>query len=344
MADPEDIQALLQGAYPDEPHDTYRDPAIATDGYLPGQGLPQLPREGGSARPFLEGKGKAKQELTSDIWEMIKALYGRATAPSSTVHANRQEAQIGVDPSLPWADYYDATMRNFMDRAREAVPGLNSGTAAYDAYFDPEHPITQEKQNTKDAAINAGLAAFELGMPWLARNYANTMTAPPATSRHPNQLGENIYASLPAMAAAWYGMRPLPGTGRAAAEAARTIATESALPRNILDKLAAPPVLSDAAIRAAHREIIPPSAHELSTHAGVRPAWEVVNDADPTMIGAQTGRFYRGPSTPANDHPPGPYDRNTYNAALQKQREPAEDAFIDALLRGKAPPRDPFRD
>ncbi len=200
MADDELIKALLRSQY--------SDPALEPSGYLPGRGLPSLPplpqEEPGAG---LASRGEVKRGVTDHALSLAQFLYRKATEPSPIVHANRYEATFGAASNLPWADYHDQLMRNLLGRWQDAVPAGRTAPAAYNALLDPEHPITQEKQNTKEGATLAGLAAMELAMPWIAKT-GPSMTAPPALSRHPNQLGENIYMSLPAMMAAWYGIKP----------------------------------------------------------------------------------------------------------------------------------------
>ena len=99
----------------------------------------------------------------------------------------------------------------------------------------------------------------------------------------------------------------------------------------------------EQSFRRAGKDAPPPalSISELLNRPGVRTAEGIGDSFDPVFIGARTGNFYRGPDTPANDHPPGgPYDPS-YNRSLQKQRQPAEDAWIEALLHGKVRPGDP---
>lgn len=72
----------------------------------------------------------------------------------------------------------------------------------------------------------------------------------------------------------------------------------------------------------------------LLKRGGVRTGEALGDRFDPVFIGARTGKYYRGPETPANDHPPGPYDPS-YNRSLMLQRRAEEDAWIDSLLRPK---------
>lgn len=82
---------------------------------------------------------------------------------------------------------------------------------------------------------------------------------------------------------------------------------------------------------------------ELASRPGVRSVEDIHASYDPTFRGAVSGNFYRGPNTPANDHPPGPYDPS-YNRSLMMQRKAEEDAYINALLqKSPTPPQDPFK-
>ena len=202
MADEPSLARLLEHG---DPRRMFHDPALELELREPYG--PPLPDGQPDARPDMpHSRRQALDDLGRQAWRGVERLYERATTPLPTDPRERFKAQFGVDPDLPWLDFHAQAMRNFMDKARSAVPGVRTGMAAYDAYYDPEHPVTQQNQSTKDAAILAGLTAADVAMPWIAKG-GRSLAVPPALSKHPNQRGENFWFSLPGMLPASYGIK-----------------------------------------------------------------------------------------------------------------------------------------
>jgi hypothetical protein len=137
------------------------------------------------------------KDLVNKLWGAAQRAYDSPLPQLPEEPNARFQAMFGADPRLGWLDFHDQTMRNFVGRARNAIPGAWAANEAYRAYYDPDHPVTQQNQSTKDAAILAGLGAAQVAMPWAAPRLARGMAVPPSQSRHPNQSGENAYMALP---------------------------------------------------------------------------------------------------------------------------------------------------
>ena len=152
----------------------------------------------------------------SDTSDLVNALAG--LAPQTMADFLRRRSVDGYydyvaahrsRPDEHPLDRHSRYMGEFLKEAAGAVPGARNLGAAYNALYDPEHPVTQSNQSTKDAAIHAGLAGFEWAAPWLVKGFRG-LSAPPGASKHPNQLGENIHFSMPALLPSWYGIRYVP--------------------------------------------------------------------------------------------------------------------------------------
>lgn len=95
-------------------------------------------------------------------------------------------------PLESWHDDHSDYMRNFMRQATGMVPGLHSAQNAYNAWADPEHPVTQEGRSVPKALGWGALGLAEtVGGPLLAKTGGDYLAGKGGFSPQSVNLPEN---------------------------------------------------------------------------------------------------------------------------------------------------------
>lgn len=113
--------------------------------------------------------------------------------------ARRQRIEAAQPGWERWHDDHSQYMRNFMHQATGLVPGLHSAQNAYDAWTDPEHPITQEGSSIPKALGWGALGLAEAGIGPLAGLVRREQLAEGLFSGEATPLGTALGSAVGAM-------------------------------------------------------------------------------------------------------------------------------------------------
>lgn len=107
----------------------------------------------------------------------------------------RGRVAAAQSPADRWFDDHDTNMRNFMHQATGLVPGLHAGVNAYNAWADPEHPVTREGRSIPKALGWGALALTETGLGPLVSALRKDALMYPLAWEKPNALGSAVIGS-----------------------------------------------------------------------------------------------------------------------------------------------------